>query len=464
MRPESDEKQRERRSELVYTPDPLDEQEVAPPNAEPHRVKRLPGAEEIERNTLEALVFRAASTPLAFGLVILQARALGKEGAGKYALATLTVLLFAKILQDLGNAATSEIGNAENRVGPITALSIRLGLIFAPVGIIGAILLMRAPELFGQRTSVDVDVALLAAVALAPNIVRQTIAGILVGMSRVRLWSYLQITPTLFAFVGFLVFVKGLDLGVTGAILAWTLGHAITATAGLVATRGVWLPHVTTRLPKGTARRLMKIALAMGAVNVIIFVNYRVEFAFLERYKGADDVGVYRTATQIAESLWIITTAIATGSWATVLHEREDRAISVVLRSSIKGLLLVGAGAVAIGLLAGSVVPIVFSDEFKDSVSPTLWLLPGIVAYAPVAVLSIFISVRHRRPNLALIGPALSIVVTIGLALVLIPSRGVDGAAIASSGGYIVSAVASWILFVRLAGLGWLGRRLPSPA
>src|ERR671924_10968 len=415
MRPESHEKRRETRSELVYTPDPLDEQEVAPPNAEPHRVRRLPGAEKIERNTLEALVFRAASTPLAFGLVILQARALGKEGAGKYALATLTVLLFAKILQDLGNAATSEIGNAEERVGPITALSIRLGLIFAPLGIIGAVLLMRTPELFSQKTSVDVDVALLAAVALAPNIVRQTIAGILVGMSRVRLWSYLQITPTLFAFVGFLVFVKGFDLGVTGAILAWTLGHAITATAGLVATRDVWLPHVTARLPKGTARRLMKVALAMG-------------------------------------------------SWATVLHEREDRAISVVLRSSIKGLLLVGAGAVAIGLLAGSLVPLVFSDEFKDSVSATLWLLPGIVAYAPVAVLSIFISVRHRRPNLALIGPALSIVVTIGLALVLIPSRGVDGAAIASSGGYIVSAVASWILFVRLAGLGWLGRRLPSTA
>jgi O-antigen/teichoic acid export membrane protein len=464
MRPESDEKHRERRGELVYTPDPLDEQELTPPNAEPHRVKRLPGAEEIKRNTLEALIFRAASTPLAFGLVILQGHALHKEGVGKYALATLSVLLFARVLQDLGNAATREMGDAEDRVGPVAALALRLGLLLAPLGIIGAVLLMQTPELFGQKRSLDFQLAVLAAVALAPNIVRQTVSGILVGMSRVRLWSYLQIAPTVLAFVGFFVFVEGFHLGVTGAILAWTLGHTVTAVAGLIATRSVWLPHVTARLPKGTAARLMKIALAMGAVNVIIFLNYRIEFALLEHYKGADHVGVYRIATQIAESLWIITTAIATGSWATVLHDREDRAVSVVLRASVKGLLFVGAGAVAIGLLAGSVVPLVFSDEFKDSVSPTLWLLPGIVAYAPVAVLSIFISVRHRLPNLALIGPALSIVVTIGLALMLIPSRGVDGAAIASSGGYIVSAVASWILFVRLAGLGWLGRRLPSPA
>ena len=61
----------------------------------------------------------------------------------------------------------------------------------------------------------------------------------------------------------------------------------------------------------------------MGAVNVIVYVNYRIEFAFIEGMRGTKDVGVYKTATQVAEMLWLVTTAIATATWTTVLHERD---------------------------------------------------------------------------------------------------------------------------------------------
>lgn len=444
--------------EVVYTPDPLDEQEIAPPNAEPHKIKRLPGADEIKKNTLESIIFRALSTPLAIGLTILQSRALGPEGMGKYALAVLSVLTFCRVLNDLGNAATREIGDREDRIGPITALALRLCILFAPLGIVAAIGLMQAPNLFGGSGSVNLELAILAAVALAPNIIRQTVSGILVGLSRVRLWNYLQIAPGVLAFLGFLVFVTALDLGVRGAILAWALGHLITATAAVVLTWRIWLPHVTARLPKRTTPRLLRIALAMGAVNVIVFVNYRIEFAFLEGMRSTEDLGIYKTAVQVAETLWLVTTAIATATWTTVLHAREDRAISVVLRSCLKGLFYMGIGAAGIAVLAPTVVPLVLTKQFEDATSPVMWLIPGILAYGPVSILAIYISVRHRRPHYALIGPLISIGVTLACAYLLVDRYGVDGAAMASSAGYIVSAAASWVMFVRLAGLSWHGR------
>lgn len=444
--------------EVVYTPDPLDEQDNSPPNAEPHLIKRLPGADEIKKNTLESVIFRALATPLSIGLTVLMSYSLGTAGVGKYSLAIMTVLLFSRVLSDLGNAATREIGDSEDRVGPVTALALRLCIIFAPLGILLAIALTQAPALFGGDKSVDLGLAILAAVAIAPNIIRQTVAGILVGLSRVRLWNYLQIAPGVLAFVGFLIFVLALDMGVRGAVLAWAIGHAVTAVAALVFTSSIWLPHVRARLPKGTTLRLLRLGLAMGAVNVIVYVNYRVEFAFLEGMRGTEDVGVYKTATQVAEMLWLVTTAIATATWATVLHEREDRAVSIVLRSCLKGLFYMGIGAVGIAVLAPTIVPIAFSEDFSDAVSPLMWLIPGILAYGPVAILAIYISVRHRRPHYALVGPVISIVVTVGLAYVLIERYGVDGAAMATSAGYIVSALASWIMFVRVAGRSVLGR------
>jgi O-antigen/teichoic acid export membrane protein len=448
--------------EVVYTPDPLDERDVTPPNAEPHKLKRLPGADQVKRNTLEALIFRALSTPLAFGLTILQARALGPTGTGKYALAILTVLLFSRFLSDLGNAATREIGDSEGQMGPVTALALRLCIVFTPIGILATVALTQGPTLFGGKRSLDLELALLAAAALAPNIIRQTMSGILVGLSKIRLWSYLQIAPTVLGFTGFLVLVTWLDLGVRGAILAWTIAHTITAIAALVMTRGIWWPHVAARIPRSTTARLLKIAFAMGAVNVIIYINYRVEFAFIERLRGDGEVGYYRTATQVAESLWIVTTAIATASWASVLHEPEDRAVSVVVRSCFKGLLYMGVGAAALAILAPTVLPRVFGEKFEPAVSPLMWLLPGILAYGPVSMLSIFVSVRHRRPNLALIGPVASIFVTIGLAYPLIDQFGIDGAAMAASAGYVVSALIAWVMFARLAGLNWLGKALPA--
>jgi Na+-driven multidrug efflux pump len=44
----------------------------------------------------------------------------------------------------------------------------------------------------------------------------------------------------------------------------------------------------------------------------------------------------------------------------------------------------------------------------------------------------------------------------------LISKYGIDGAAMASSAGYIVSALAAWVMFARLAGLRWFGKALPA--
>ena len=444
---------RDRAETLVLTPDPLDEQEVAPPTASPHRVASLPGAKEISRNTVEALVFRALSTPLAFLLTVLQARILEPKGAGTYGLAILGVLLFSRLLSELGNAATKEVGEHDG-VGTTTALALRLCLVFAPLGVLAAIAV--------GTWSVGLDLAVLAAVALVPNLVRQTLSGVLVGLSRIRLWNYLQVAPGILAFVGFIFFVVWpFDLGVEGAILAWALGHLVTGALSLAITREIWWPHLRSKAPPGMGRNLLRLALAMGAVNVILYVNYRAEFAVLEHFRGKEgdaEVGIYRAAVQVAESLWIITTAMATAIWTTVLHERDDRASSVVVRSCLKALLYTGAAAAALAVLAPIIVPAVFSEDFEKSVTPLFWLLPGIVAYGPVAILTIYLSVRRRRAGDVLIGPILSIVVTVGLSLILIPRYGPNGAAAAASAGYIVSALAFWVMFVRVGGVSWYGR------
>src|SRR2546422_497459 len=77
------------------------------------RPMEVPGARQVGRNTVETLVFRVLSTPLALALVVLQSRLLHPAGRGTFVLAVLSVTIFARLLGQLGVAVTSKLDEGE---------------------------------------------------------------------------------------------------------------------------------------------------------------------------------------------------------------------------------------------------------------------------------------------------------------------------------------------------------------
>jgi O-antigen/teichoic acid export membrane protein len=442
----------DRDEQVVYPPDPLDERDYMPPVASPHKVSRVPGA-DVKKNTFEVLLFRGLSTPLSFLIVVLQSRVLEPTGRGTFVLAVLTVTIFTRLLGDLGTATTNQVTAEAEDLGAVTASALRLSLAF---GIVCSLLVITVGPL---ASDIGVETALFAALALTPSLVVRTLSGVLLGTANIRAWNWLQILPTFVSFAGFLVLCVLFDFGVRGAVISWTLGHVAAALVGLVLTRRIWLGWLARRRPRGRALRLFWLAISMGAASVITLLNYRIELFILGRYEDLDQVGVYSNAVQVAESLWLVSTALATAVLAPAIHETEERAASLVARSAGKALLFITGAGVVLFAIAPWLVPLIFGDKFEDSVRPVQLLLPGIVLYGPVAILTIYISVRKGRALLTLAGPVVSLVVTVALALLLIPDRGAEGAAVASSVGYAVSAVVVGLVFVRLAGLGWLSSR-----
>jgi O-antigen/teichoic acid export membrane protein len=128
-------------------------------------------------------------------------------------------------------------------------------------------------------------------------------------------------------------------------------------------------------------------------------------------------------------------------------------AAHLIARSSFKALWLAVVIAAGVGVIAPFLIPAAFGHEFKDAVVPLELLLPGVVLYAPVTVLVVYLSVRRGEPWWSLIVAVASLAVTLGSALLLIPGHGANGAAEASSIGYAAGGVIAWGLFV------WLRRR-----
>src|SRR5439155_8052542 len=210
--------------------------DIAPP-VTPNlvRTSEVASARETSARAIETLVFRGLSTPLALVLVVVQSRFLHPDGRGAFVLAVLTATIFSRLLGQLGVAVT----NRRQETPDLRGLVLRAFGIAIVAGLVG----MAAIAIWGSLTAgLGFRLAALAGLSLVPNVIWQTVSGVLLGLGRVRLWNVIQLLPTVLTLVGMLVLVVVLGVGVGAALAAWVGANAVTAIVALVATRDLWLP------------------------------------------------------------------------------------------------------------------------------------------------------------------------------------------------------------------------------
>ena len=420
--------------------------EAAPP-VTPNlvRPKEVPGARNVGRNTLETLLFRGVSTPVAFALVVIQSRFLDPSGRGRFVLVVLSVTILARLFGQLGIAATSLSQRGELR--PLTRRALAWTVLLGLGGIVLILATGIVVDSFGLR------LALIAAPALIPNIVNACLSGVLLGSARIRLWNYIQVLPPLLTLAGMLVVVVGLGGGVDAAVGVWTAAYYVTSAFALYAARDLWVPPRVVPLFDRTGRAIVRLGWSLGVVQIVNLIGYRVELFVLDSYEGLAAVGIYSIGMQAAEAMWLIPAAMASAITAPVVHDTAAGAARLIRSTCLKGLLYTAAVAVVLGVAAPFVIPPLFGDDFSGAARPLAFLLPGVVAYAPVNILVVYISIRCARPRLSLFVSIVGLVVTSAASVVLIPPYGTSGAAIASTIGYASGTAAAWIIFERLARL-----------
>jgi O-antigen/teichoic acid export membrane protein len=418
--------------------------DLAPP-VSPNLVRRPEAAARVGRNTLETILFRGLSTPTALLFVVLQSRLLEPSGRGEFVVVVLGATIVSRLLGQLGVAVTSR---ADDEPVPLSTLVQRALAVGVLLGAAGTVVMVALAVASGQ---VSLSLALTGAPALIPNILWQTLSGVLLGEGRIRLWNVIQLSAPVLSLVLLLVLVAGLDAGVHGAVAGWAAAQALTAVFALAAARDLWLPASLPRLD-AVARRVARLALGMGVVQIVNLVSYRAELFVLGRETDAAAVGVYSIAMQSVESMWLVPQAIATAVTAPTVQAPDERAAArLVAGAAVRALGLGALISAVVGVAAPFVVPALFGREYEDAVRPLLLLLPGVVAYAPVTVLVVYLSIRRERPRLSLAVSTTGMIVTIVGALLLVPRHGATGAAIGSSAGYVAGGVLAWILFGRLA-------------
>jgi O-antigen/teichoic acid export membrane protein len=272
----------------------------------------------------------------------------------------------------------------------------------------------------------------------------------LLGRKRIASYSAIRLLRRLMLLIGIVgvAFVSHLSLDRALVINIATLVLTAAAIAWAARRDGVAGVH-----PSAT---LLREELAFGNRVILGTIAERLQFRadsfIINAFQGVRQTGVYSVTSGLAETLWYVPNALGTVMFSRAVDPKADagRIAAVLTRTTIAVALVTAVPAFVLG---PRLVRLVYGTQFTDAGVALRLILPGIVAYSVVAVLSRYI-VGRGRPGIGTFVLLTGLGLNIAANLILVPRFGINGAAASSSISYGLTALLTLAVFRRLSGRG----------
>ncbi|KYH25233.1 polysaccharide biosynthesis protein [Halalkalicoccus paucihalophilus] len=270
---------------------------------------------------------------------------------------------------------------------------------------------------------------------------REYVRRSLLGLKLEYLSEPLYVAQKVFFFL-FAIPLAYLGYGVTGVLIGHILADGLVTAIGLVGLAShVSLSSVFERTPESFPRRELLSFNNLSIVYIFLLTSlYHVDVLMLQAYTTEAQVGYYKAALVLAEFLWLAPKAVQSvmiQSASELWHrDRIEKITALASKATRYTLLLTALMAIGIAVLAAQFVPRYYGAEFTPTITPLLLLLPGTVGFA---VARPILSVSHARGDMRvmILATGAAAAMNIVLNVTLIPRFGIEGAAVATSLGYL---------------------------
>jgi len=416
------------------------------------------GGPTLLQDALVTIITRFGLAVLIFSTDIVLAHLLGPDAKGRFTL----VLLFSQLAAlVVGWGMDSALGVVAGRDRESARAGFANAVIWSAV--VGGFAVIISGWLYGLPTDVRPRGPL---VALIPNLsaAQFTYAALaipgelffsvglfaLLGRRRIAPYSAIRVLRRLMLLVGIVgvAVVARLSLDVALVINVATL--VLTAVAIWWSARQDGVAGLRPSVP------LLEEELRFGSRVLLGTFAERLQFRadsfIVNIFHGVRATGVYSVTSGLAETLWYIPNALGTVMFSRAVDPDADagRIAAVLTRTTIAVALVTAIPAFALG---PRLVRIVYGSAFTDAGVALRLILPGIVAYSVVAVLSRYI-VGRGRPGIGTFVLVTGLALNVASNLLLVPRYGINGAAASSSISYGLTALLTLAVFRRLSGRG----------
>jgi O-antigen/teichoic acid export membrane protein len=390
------------------------------------------------------------------------ARSLGPDGKGSYELVVLASALavsWGGLGVDLAVAYSAARGMLAEE--ELKATTLWLGAVW---GVVVGLLVLFALRLVADSLMRDVEPSLLLlAAGLVPVLmVVHWQRTYLLGRNRVLAYNGASLFVACSTGLLLVVFVIALGTGLHGAVWAYAVAHLLALAIVLRLNRTPLARFPDAKIV-AIARELVTFGGKAQLGNTLQHLSYRADMFIVNLFLGTASVGYYSVAVALAEAVWYVPRTVALvflPHIAASTHQEAERITPVICRQT--GLLSLLA-ALALAVAGPLVIVVFFTEQFLPAVLPLWLLLPGIVVSSLARPLASY-QLGRGRPLISLYVAVLSTPLSLVAYLLLIPSFGIAGAAVASSFSYVVMAVLEISFLLRMSSIRLTELLVPQPA
>jgi O-antigen/teichoic acid export membrane protein len=382
---------------------------------------------------------------LSFVSVLIVARSLGPAGRGQVAFLTTAAYLASQIsTMGVPQALVNRAAADPRQAGALAGASLRFAAILGGVTAALVFVLMSASTGLSAGTSISLRVMALCVVP---------VMALSAHLQQLVLAHYHFRTNNLIALVtpATTVVVNGV-LAVFGAI---TVGSALGAwVAGQTLATILLARHTHRNLsgfdrpPPGMSRELVAFGARAHPGALMTLGNYRFDQWILGAIGGARELGIYSVAVAWAETLFFLPTALMLVQRPDLVRASREGAGESASRAFRVTVIVTGVFAIGMIVLAPFLVVTVFGADFSEAVPQLRILALGAFGVVALKLFGTALTARDH-PLRETLGVGVAFVLMVVLDLVLIPSHGGSGAAVASAIAYSLGGLAVATIFLR---------------
>jgi O-antigen/teichoic acid export membrane protein len=406
------------------------------------------------RRVLSTMGSRAASIAVSFAFAVAVARSLSPGERGDFAvLQALSGVAVVLVNLGVGRSVVYHIG--KRLLAPARATG--AGVVLAVFG--GSLaLLVGIPAIMALKSLVFAGIGIgLLTTALgltAPVLAREYGGATLVAIGRPvsQVFSH-AVQPAAGLILLGVVGAAVASTSIRTIVLAWAIG--ILASAIVTVYSAVRASGARLSFKASDAKLIARFGVWVYPALLTGFLNLRLD-QFLVRVVASPAVlGHYAVAVGVGEVLIQIPTVLLWALSGSISSATPEESARLVSWGTKLGITILVVFAVVVAVATPFAVPLVFGRVYTPAVGSVLALLPGMVFYAPAALIADFFVVQQGKPLKAMLVSGSSLVLGAVLTVPLAATLGATGASLAASVAYLVMLVVAVTLFSRDTGIPW---------
>jgi O-antigen/teichoic acid export membrane protein len=374
---------------------------------------------------------------------VIVAHWLGAQGVGELAVINVAVTTIVQLGSfGLPSSNTYFIAKDRAHFRAATTNSLLFALLAGSLlAIVLSIVVTLRPAWFGF---VSPNLIRIASVSIPFQLLTLIGLNILLAVGKIRDFNLLDLAGQSFVLINALIVLIILHGRLDGLVklnTATSIAVGIFVAALLLAT-GKKLTGLKWRADAALLRRMITYGLKFHISVLAAAIIFRADLLIVNHFRGPAEAGVYSVATQFSLLLMLLPGVIATLLFPRVTAEQDahGETTSVVTRHTA----LIMLGCCLATVPVSFLLPLVYGRAFSDATTLLLILLPGVYLVGLESVL-----VQHFNalglPRRIPLYWLVTLVINLVLVFTLVPRRGAQGAAIASTLSYaLIFCLVAW--------------------